>query len=74
MKTALALTFIFGAYVVASNAEYNDKKAAEQERKSLNQGRVWSKKCEKAGMDVIATKKDQEQWKLICVQKKTLKV
>ena len=74
MKTILCVGMICLAYLIAGSMEYADKKAAELERKSLNEGRIWSKKCAAKNQDVLAVKKDQEKWKVICVEKRTLKV
>ena len=74
MKAILCSAIIGGCYLLAGTMDYNDKASAAQEQKYLNQGRIWSKKCEKQGKDVIATKADNGKWKVACIEKRTLRV
>lgn len=74
--TVFVAMFLSASYLVAGTMDYNDKLAAAEERKATRkeQAPIWSKRCEKKGMDVLATKADKEPWKITCITKRTLKI
>lgn len=73
--TMIAL-LLAGAYLVAGTMDYNDQVAAASERKAAQRepAPIYSRRCERKGMDVLATKADKGPWKLACIPKRTLSV
>jgi hypothetical protein len=74
MKPALYLVIVLGLYVLVGTLDFNDKLAAATERAqrapktaTQNEARLWSKKCERRGKQILATQADGGKWVLKCV-------
>ena len=66
MRTALAGMFIFCCYLYASNEDYKIQAAAAKEAKG-DPARIWSRKCQREGKQIFASKSDKGPWVIKCV-------
>lgn len=76
MKAALGIAFFLCCYLFAGTQDYKIQAAADEARHkaAVHEARIWSKRCEAKGMDVLAVKSDNKPWTVRCVAKRTLKV
>jgi hypothetical protein len=86
----LVVTVLFLAVAAAwnGNANYVEKLEAEAAEKrmrplraqkgndtfTLHRAPIWSQRCERRGMDTLASKADRDPWKARCVPRKVLTV
>lgn len=51
-----------------------EKLARVARRQKATEAAVWSARCERRGMDSLAKRADQEEWKVHCVERRVLQV
>jgi hypothetical protein len=71
MKYLFYAAVIISAYLMVGTLDYKTA-VATQEHHARMTAVIWSKKCERKGMDVLATKADDKPWKIVCIPKRTL--
>ena len=68
-----ALAFVFACMLAVQSIDYHVARAGAAEkaetarRAEANRARIWSKRCERQGKQILATKADGEGWKIKCV-------
>ena len=82
MKATFALAVIVVAFLWANTGDYNDKAAAAAERaENVGKARpapepapIYSRKCERKGMDILTKRADTGPWTIHCVPRRVLTV
>ena len=75
LYTVFVALFLTCSYAITGTLDYQDKLSAVEERKTIKKqvAPIWSQKCQRKGMDVMASKADKGPWKINCIQKRVIK-